>query len=136
MTRVFFRFVPTSSATLPIDWTKIPDASKEYFLHYFCHDWLAGIQKPFPATLGDLAKVFDECKFFGYMGSDFINLLLGLKIVARAALWLSDYPGFYMKYVSSVWFIIFTLGVRDSISGHSPILPWRDDYDDEKKRKG
>ena len=74
----FLRFVPTSSATLPIDWTKMPNASKEYFLHTFCYDWHTHKHRPFPATFGDLTKFINESKFFGYMVSELVNFLLDI----------------------------------------------------------
>ena len=31
----FLRFIPKSSAAAPIDWSKVPEKSKQYFQDYF-----------------------------------------------------------------------------------------------------
>ena len=64
------RLVPDSSASIPIDWTHIPEASKK---------WLLGnVQGPLPATIGELAKMMDETRFFGYMRSELCTLLMDI----------------------------------------------------------
>ena len=59
------RLVPDSCASIPIDWTRIPEASKKYLLDHW--GYYREADKPLPATIGELAKMFDESKFFGYM---------------------------------------------------------------------
>ncbi len=74
----FLRLVPDSSASTPIDWTRIPEASKEFFFNSWGYDWKKGKKRHLPATVGDLAKMFDETKFFGYMGPELCTLLMDI----------------------------------------------------------
>jgi len=138
----FLRFVPAQSATVPIDWTKIPDASKEYFLDTgYCVNQETYKPKPLPETIGHLAEMFDECKFFSYMKPKLIELLLDIgefglgPKVDHHVTPTSGYPRFYMTQGLSVWFLIFTLGRRDTIMGSSPSLPdnFEEDYDEDRE---
>jgi len=72
------RLVPASSATVPIDWSKVPEASKEFFLQGWGTDWETEKQLPLPATIGELAKMLDESKFFGYMEPQCSTLILDI----------------------------------------------------------
>ncbi len=121
------RLVPASSASTPIDWTRIPEASKKFLL---LHYWDA--EKPFPATIGDLAEMFDERKFFGYMRPGLCMLLMDISEFGLQAS--GAPPRFYMKYLEQVWFIIFLPGKRDGISGYShDVIRTDSGYDDDEE---
>ena len=118
----FLRLVPASSASIPIDWTHIPEATKKILLDGWGYDWENEVQRPLPVTIGELAKMFDESKFFGYMSPDLCTILmdiseLGLKDQASEE---PVFPRFYMKYLEAVWFILFFPGKRDGITGYGP----------------
>jgi hypothetical protein len=135
----FLRLVPASSATSPIDWTRIPEASKKYLLG--CWGGWSEPDGQFPATINDLARMFHESKFFGYMRPETCTLLLdisefGLPADADAIVEANDpvlpvRPRFYMKYLSQVWFVLFMPGQRDGIIGWSPDVPQGTTSDDE-----
>ena len=55
----YLRFVPPSVANIPIDWTRIPEASKKEILLY-AYDWNKKKERPLPVTIADLAKFFDK----------------------------------------------------------------------------
>jgi hypothetical protein len=116
------RLVPASSASTPIDWTCIPEASKKLLLDGWGYDWENEVERPLPATVGDLAKMFDESKFFGYMRPDLCTLLMDISAFGLKAQVLDSDgpPRFYMKYLEQVWFILFMPWKRDGISGFSP----------------
>ena len=123
------RYTPASSASTPIDWTRIPEASKKILLDGWGYNWENDKDRSLPETVGDLAKMFDESKFFGYMHPDLCMLLMdisefGLKVQASGVP-----PRFYMKYMGQVWFILFLPGKRDGISGYSRDVV-REDSDD------
>ncbi|KIK06042.1 hypothetical protein K443DRAFT_674606 [Laccaria amethystina LaAM-08-1] len=138
------RFVPSSCTT--IDWIKVPEASKQLLLKgwgtYYSEsdtesdsDSKGSFKKrPLPATIGDLAKMFHESKFFGYMRADLCTLLLDIsefglaKPLPTATFGLPVGPRFYMKYLEQIWFILFVPGSRDGISGYSPDIPYSDDW--------
>ena len=64
------RFIPESSAAVPIDWSKIPENSKQYFVDYY--------ETSFPETIGGLATTFHETKFFSYLRPELCQLLLDI----------------------------------------------------------
>ncbi|KIJ94513.1 hypothetical protein K443DRAFT_110298 [Laccaria amethystina LaAM-08-1] len=117
------RFVPSSCASIPIDWTKRGTFKK----------------RPLPATIDDLAKMFHETKFFGYLTSELCTLLLDISEFGLAELprltenRLPVGPRFYMKYLSQIWFVLFVPGSRRGITGYSPDLPDRyaEDLDED-----
>jgi hypothetical protein len=120
-----------------MDWTRIPEASKKVLLDGWGYDWENEVEKPPPATVGDLAKMFDESKFFGYMSPDLCTLLMdiseyGLKVQESGVP-----PRFYMKYLEQVWFLLFMPGKRDGISGYSRDLIGKDfdDVSDEEEEE-
>jgi hypothetical protein len=134
------RLVPASSASTPIDWTLVPEASKKILLDGWGYDWDNEVKRPLPATVGDLVKMFDESKFFGYYTPTLLTLLMdisefGLKTVAGQSTQVG--PRFYMKYLEQVWFFLFMPGKRDCISGysHDVIEKYDDGYDDEEENK-
>src|SRR6266704_81955 len=73
----YLRFVPASIANIPIDWTCVPEASKKKILEW-AYDWKYNVNRPLPTTVGDLAKYFDESKFFGYFEPDLCTLLMDI----------------------------------------------------------
>ncbi|KIK06034.1 hypothetical protein K443DRAFT_307464 [Laccaria amethystina LaAM-08-1] len=151
------RFVPSSCATTPIDWTKVPEASKKFLLEgwgeYFEEDpdyddededyeGDGGTVKtrPLPATIEDLAKMFDESKFFGYMKPELCTLLLDISEFGLAeprlptsntSFGLSVGPRFYMKYIYQVWVVLFTPGSRHAVTCYSPRIPPTEDAFEE-----
>jgi hypothetical protein len=62
----------------PIDWTLVPEASEKILLDGWGYDWDNEVQRPLPATVGDLVKMFDESKFFGYFRSTLLTLLMDI----------------------------------------------------------
>jgi hypothetical protein len=72
------RFVPASQSAIPIDWTRVPEATKKYLIEQYGYDFDKGEYKPLPATIGDLAKMFDKTKFFGYFGSSLLIALMDI----------------------------------------------------------
>jgi len=77
--RSTLRLVPTSSASIPIDWSRVPEKMKKFLLERWGYDQENEVESPqLPATIGDLAKMFDESKFFGYMGPELCTLLLDI----------------------------------------------------------
>jgi len=134
------RLVPASSATVPIDWSKVPEASKKFLLQGWGTDWATEKKRPLPVTIGELAKMLDESKFFGYMDPERCTLLLD---ISEFGLTKPDIipgqrfpvgPHFYMKYLDQVWFVLFVPGKRDGILGFSPKIPYfelDDEYDEE-----
>jgi len=134
------RFVPSSCATTPIDWTKVPEASKNFLLerygHYFEEDSDSDSEggtfkiHPLPPTIEDLARMFNETKFFGYMTPEHCTLLLDISEFGLAKPRPNRMiigPRFYMKYLEQIWFILFVPGYRDGITGHSPKIPYTED---------
>jgi len=139
----FLCFVPSSSATTPIDWSKVPEASKKFLLDGWGTDWSdpdTTKKRPLPATIDDLAKMLHESKFFGYMGPELCTLLLDISEFGLAKLrpaqtsGLTVGPRFYMKYMSQVWFVLFQPRERDGIIGYSPNLQVMEDEDAEITR--
>ena len=119
------RLVPASSASIPIDWDRVPEASKKFLLRW-------SPEKGLPATIGDLANTLDESKFFGYFGSSLCTLLMDISefgLQAAAGPGKQCGPRFYMKYLEQVWFILFMPGKRDCISGYSRNIIRKGDYE-------
>ena len=151
----YLRFVPSSSATIPIDWAKVPEASKEFLLKGYGINFemetdtqsdLSSEEShprrfkgcPLPETIGELAKMFDERKFFGYMTPELCTPLLDIsefglvKPRPTETVGLPVGPRFYMKYLYEIWFILFVPGCRDGIVGYSPEIPGTDDLYEEE----
>jgi hypothetical protein len=42
------------------------------------YDWERDVAKPLPETVADLAKMFDETKFFGYFEPDILTALMDI----------------------------------------------------------
>jgi hypothetical protein len=59
-------FIPALSTSTPIDWTRVPEASKKFLLNGWGYNWETKSDRPLPATVGDLANMFSNSKFFGY----------------------------------------------------------------------
>ena len=141
------RFVPSSCATIPIDWSKVPEASKQYLLECWGTRYpsdsdsesSSSIKTPtLPATIEDLAKRFHETRFFGYITPEVCALLLDISEFGLVephptkTTGLPVGPRFYMKYLNQTWFVLFVPGSRDGITGYSPEMPYTDDwYEDE-----
>ena len=141
------RFVPSSCATIPIDWSKVPEASKQYLLECWGTRYpsdsdsesSSSIKTPtLPATIEDLAKRFHETRFFGYITPEVCALLLDISELGLVEPHLTKTTGlpvgprFYMKYLNQIWFVLFVPGSRDGITGYSPEMPYTDDwYEDE-----
>ena len=131
-------YVPASAATVPIDWTRIPEASKKYLLDYWSYDWETKEHRPLPGTVGELAKMFDENKFFGYYRPELCTLLMDISefgLRAAPGPGMEAGPRFYMTYLEEVWFLLFAPGTRNCISGYSEKVDRRtyngDDEDEE-----
>ena len=134
----FLRLVPDSSANVPIDWSKVPEASKKYFIKGWCHSFNHPEVKALPATIGEFAKMLDESKFFGFLEPNRCKLLLDISEFGLTEPSPSDVlglpvgPHFYMKYLSEIWFVLFEPGRRDGIIGIGPKIPYvMDDSDEE-----
>ena len=141
------RSVPSSCATIPIDWSKVPEASKQYLLECWGTRYpsdsdsesSSSIKTPtLPATIEDLAKRFHETRFFGYITPEVCALLLDISEFGLVEphptknTGLPVGPRFYMKYLNQIWFVLFVPGSRDGITGYSPEMPYTDDwYEDE-----
>ncbi|KAM6499156.1 hypothetical protein JOM56_004664 [Amanita muscaria] len=78
--------------------------------------------------------MFDEAKFFGYLTSGILTVLMdisefGLKPTPLVHCQVG--PRFYMKYLDQVWFFLFAPGTRECIMGNSDdIVRNAKDYDD------
>ena len=136
------RFIPASSAATPIDWSKVPEASKKFFQEGWATDWRTGKKRPLPATIGKFAKMLDESKFFGYMDPEHSTLLLDISefgltrsnAIREPSSGFSVGPHFYMKYVDQIWFVLLVPGERDGIIGFSPKIPYLDDQNKQIAR--
>ncbi|KIL64214.1 hypothetical protein M378DRAFT_63700, partial [Amanita muscaria Koide BX008] len=132
------RFVPASQSATPIDWTRVPEATKKYLIGQYGYDWETRNDKPLPATIADLAKLFDETKFFGYFKS---SLLVALMDISEFGLQPTPStlggsiaqvgPRFYMKYTEQVWFLLFAPGTRECVVGYSDDLVRNYDEDED-----
>ena len=69
-----------------------------------------------PPTIGDLAKLFDETKFFGYMDEELCTLLMDVSEFGLSGA-TGPPPRFYMKQLKQVQFVLFSPGNRGCISG-------------------
>ena len=133
---VNLRLIPASSASTPIDWTRVPEASKKVLLNGWGYDWEEDVARPLPPTIGDLAHMFDESNFFGYFRSNLCTLLMdisefGLEAVSGPGTQVG--PRFYMKHMEQVRFLLFMPGKRDCISGYSEdIIGKHNDKDEDK----
>lgn len=130
------RLVPASYVSIPIDWTHIPEETKKILLEGWGYDWENEVQRSLPATIGELAKMFDESKFFGYMSAKLCTILMDISELGLKDQPSGVYPRFYMKQLEAVWFILFFPGKRDGITGYSPNI--EDDTgmnDEEEQRK-
>ena len=131
------RYIPASAATIPINWARVPEAMKKALLESYRRDWENDTIKPLPETVADLAKMFDETKFFGYFEPDILTVLMdisefGLRAGTPTGQWQVG-PRFYMTYLDEVWFFLFAPGKRDCIVGHSDRITRKiEDYDKEK----
>ena len=137
----YLRLVPASSATVPIDWSKVPEASKKFLLKGWGTDWATEKKRPLPATIGELAKMLDESKFFGYIEPERCTLVLDISefgltqpdTISGPGQGFPVGPHFYMRYLDQVWFVLFVPGKRDAILGFSPNIPYSDgdgEYDE------
>ena len=118
------RFIPASGSTTPINWDRVPEATKKALIDLYGYDWENDRTKPLPKTVADLAKMFDETKFFGYFEPKILTVLMdvsefGLQAATPTGPTAQVGPRFYMTYLDEVWFFLFTPGKRDCIVGHS-----------------
>ncbi|KIL56232.1 hypothetical protein M378DRAFT_172856 [Amanita muscaria Koide BX008] len=115
------------SSTTPIDWTRVPEATKKYLIKQYGYDWATEEYKPLPATIGDLAKMFDETKFFGYFRSSLLTVLMDISEFG-----LQPTPQPPAKN-GQVCFLLFAPGTREVIVGNSDriIRNPNDDVDDD-----
>ena len=80
----YLLFIPKSSEAVPIDWSKVPEKSKKYFLDFWAHrpdevvDEDTASEDVPPQTFGDLVKCFHETKFISYFGSVLLQLLIDI----------------------------------------------------------
>ena len=133
----YLRFVPASIANIPIDWTRVPEASKEEILRW-AYDWKNKVNRPLPTTVADLANYFDKSKFFGYLGPELCTLLMDISefgLKAAPGQFKRAGPRFYMKYLDQVWFLLFTPGERDCIVGNSEDIIRREDEADMEDKE-
>ena len=156
----FLRFIPKSSAAVPIDWSIAPEKSKQYFQDNYnfyvepepeitdeedtakedtASEEVTAIreERPLPQTIGGLAACFHEKKFFGYMKPELCQFLLdvsefGLKHEKSNEHGLSVGPLFYMKYGWELWFLLFTPRDNEGVSSGCTKFPqhFEDDWDD------
>jgi hypothetical protein len=130
------RYIPASAATIPINWARVPEATKKALLESYGRDWENGTTKPLPETIADLAKMFDESKFFGYFLYDILTVLMdisefGIQAATPTGPTSQVGPRFYMTYVDEVWFFLFAPGKRDCIIGHGGRITRKTkDYDE------
>jgi hypothetical protein len=117
------RFVSASGSTTPINWARVPEASKKFLVDSY--DWKRDEDEPLPETVADLAELFDETKFFGYFEPNILTALMdisefGLQAAAPTIPSIVQLgPRFYMFYHDELWFFLFESGTRDCISGYS-----------------
>jgi hypothetical protein len=127
------RFMPASMANIPIDWSRIPEASKKKMLEW-AFDWDNEVTRPLPPTIADLAKMLDGKKFFGYFRPSVCTLIMDISefgLQAAPVDVMGAGPRFYMKYTAQVWFLLFTPGKRECISGYSHDIPFKDEEDEQ-----
>ena len=106
-------FIPASASTTPINWTRVPEASKKVLLDRYGYDWENNAVRPLPATVGDLVKMFDEKAFFGDFRPDVCILMMDISefgLQAAPGPGMVAGPRFYMSYLEQVWFLLFDPG--------------------------
>jgi hypothetical protein len=128
------RYIPASTASIPINWARVPEVMKNFLLNCYGY-WENETTNRLPETIAELAKMFDETKFFGYFEHNIVTVLMDISefgLQAATAIGPTQVgPRFYMTYLDEVWFILFAPGKRDCIVGHSgPITRKIEDYDD------
>ena len=80
----YLRFIPKSSEAVSIDWSKVLEKSKKYFLDFWAHrldevvDEDTASEEVPPQTFGDLVKCFHETKFISYFGPELLQLLIDI----------------------------------------------------------
>jgi hypothetical protein len=132
------RFIPASGSTTPINWARVPEASKKALTQTYGYDWERDVLKPLPETVADVAKMFDETKFFGYFESDILTALMdisefGLQVATPTGRSIAQVgPRFYMNYFDKVWFFLFAPGKRDCIVGYSDYIIRKTELDDDR----
>jgi len=105
-------------------------------------DWETETKRPLPETIGELAKMLDDSKFFGYMEPERCTIVLDISEFGLTKPDTTPGPGqgfpvgphFYMKYHGQVWFILFLPGERDGILGSSPKIPYSEGEDEQIAR--
>lgn len=131
------RFIPASGSTTPINWARVPEASKKALTQSYGYDWERDVFKPLPETVADLAKMFDEKKFFGYFQSNILIALMdisefGLQAATPTGRSIAQVgPRFYMNYLDKVWFFLFAPEKRDCIVGYSDNIVRKTELDDD-----
>jgi hypothetical protein len=144
------RFVPKSSADVPIDWNKVPEKSKQYFRDFWVDtrritdEDAASEERSLPQTIGGLTEYFHKKKFFSYMKPELCQLLLdigefGLKCEESQELGLQVGPRFYMKFGSEMWFLLFAPGDKEGVAlgfsaGKSPDPGDEVDFEEEAEK--
>ena len=158
-------FIPESSATVPIDWSKVPEKSKKYFLGYWAklneiieedsdgedddgedgvddedgaNEDNASKEPSFPPTIGALAEGFEGGKFFNYFGSDLCQFLLDINEFSLKHEKLQPVgPRFYMSTGSEIWFLLFSPegGVCGSTTTPVSDEDWDDHWDEAKEKE-
>ncbi|KAK2465461.1 hypothetical protein APHAL10511_002533 [Amanita phalloides] len=119
----YLLFVPASVVAIPIDWTRVPEESKGV-MNQYGYNWTKRKYKPLPATVGRLAKMFHETKFFGYLGPDIMTALMDISKFGLQPTHPAEHygsapgPRFYMKAYNEVWFFLFAPGTTKCYSGH------------------
>lgn len=135
------RFIPKSSAAAPINWSKIPEKSKQYFVQITAQG--EDTKRSLPQNIGGLAESFHERNFFGYMNPELCQLLLDIsefglkkeKPYVHALHGLPVGPRFYMKCGSKMWFLLFAPEDKGGVYGYNAKLPNLDDDEDAEAKK-
>ena len=128
----YLRLVHAPTAHTPIDWSRVPKESKSFLRHWTYKD------DDRPKTVAELAKMFDDRKFFGYFDTDLCTFIMdisefGLQAAPDQAMRVG--PRFYMEYCEQVWFLLFTPGSRDCIVGHSDDIIREEDEEEEEEEE-
>ncbi|KAM6499157.1 hypothetical protein JOM56_004665 [Amanita muscaria] len=109
------------------------EATKKFLTEQYGYSYDKGKleHKPLPATIGDLAKMFDETKFFGYFRSSLLTVLMDISEFGLQLTPITQVgPRFYMKYTKQVWFLLFAPGTRECIMGYSDDIT--NDYEEDE----
>ena len=123
------RLIPAESASIPIDWSRVPEAMGKFLLDHYGYDWENEKHRPLPATIRDLVEMFDERKFLGYLDTDICTLLMDISEFGLAVQASGVPPRFYMEYHEHIWVVLFLPGKRDGIIAYSRNTVRRDDDD-------